>query len=235
MKAWSLWCFSGVVHETWDKHVRKGACLCYQSLVAEWRESRAQDKERGYNYRSSLRVGLFANEKASFPVGRCPAVPISCGLAKAGEKVVGVAGRDQGMRNLTKACILALDEALLVALVFVVLWQVGVRLSPWVIATTVVALGAWIVVLHKIIKNIIRRKQAGGREGMIGRRGKVVKLLAPDGVIRTRGELWKASCTDGSVGIGEEVTVLRVEGLRLVVERRTDTGKNEEVKQIAPD
>ena len=135
------------------------------------------------------------------------------------------------MRNLTKACILVLDEALLVAVVLIVLWQVGVRLSPWIIATTVVMLGVWIVVVFKLIKSIGRRRQVGGREGMIGRPGKVVKPLAPEGVIRIHGELWTALCTDGHAGVDEEVIVVQVEGLRLVVERKKGAGQVKDAGQ----
>ena len=126
------------------------------------------------------------------------------------------------MRNLSKACILVLDEVLVAALVLIVLWQAGVRLSPWVIATTVVVLGGWTLVLHKLIKSIVRRRQVGGREGMIGLVGKVVKPLAPNGVIRIHGELWNASCRDGRVAVDEDVVVTAVEGLKLVVKPRSE-------------
>ncbi|MFC1999704.1 NfeD family protein [Chloroflexota bacterium] len=70
-----------------------------------------------------------------------------------------------------------------------------------------------------------RRKQVCGREGMIGLRGRVVAPLNPEGVIRIQGELWKASCTDDSIGTDEEVVVVEIEGLRLVVKRKNDAGR----------
>ena len=124
------------------------------------------------------------------------------------------------MNNLLKAVVLVLDEALLVGVVLVVLWQLGVDLSPGVIIAVVVVLAIWILVLYRIILSLVRRKQVGGREGMIGLRGKVVTPLAPDGVVKVRGELWKASCRNDNIGSQEEVIVVRVDGLRLLVERK---------------
>ena len=124
------------------------------------------------------------------------------------------------MNNLLKAVVLVLDEALLVGVVLVVLWQLGVDLSPGVIIAVVVVLAIWILVLYRIIVSLVRRKQVGGREGMIGLQGKVVTPLAPDGVVKVRGELWKASCPDDDIGSQEEVIVVGIEGLRLRVKRK---------------
>ena len=124
------------------------------------------------------------------------------------------------MRNLSKALLLVLDEALLVAVVLVVLWKLGVHLSPGVIIAVVFVLGIWIFVLYRLITSLVRRKQVGGREGMIGLRGKVVKPLNPQGVVKVRGELWKASSTEGSISTDEEVIIVGMEGLRLLVERK---------------
>ncbi|MBL7119176.1 MAG: hypothetical protein ISS53_00670 [Dehalococcoidia bacterium] len=119
-----------------------------------------------------------------------------------------------------KAVVLVLDEALLVGVVLVVLWQLGVDLSPGVVIAVVVVLAIWILVLYRIILSLVRRKQVGGREGMIGLQAKVVTPLNPEGLVKVRGELWKASCADGSIGSQEEVIVVRIDGLRLLVERK---------------
>ena len=124
------------------------------------------------------------------------------------------------MRNLSKALLLVLDEALLVAVVLVVLWELGVDLSPGLIIAVALVLGIWIFVLYRVIMSLVRRKQVGGREGMIGLRGKVVKPLNPQGVVKVRAELWKASSTEGSISTDEEVIIVGMEGLRLLVERK---------------
>ncbi len=65
-----------------------------------------------------------------------------------------------------------------------------------------------------------RRKPETGREEMVGLKGKVVQPLEPEGMIRIRGELWKARSRDGEkIPAGEEVKVVGVEGLMLIVVR----------------
>ena len=59
-------------------------------------------------------------------------------------------------------------------------------------------------------------KQVTDREGIIGLLGKVVEPLTPTGVTIVKGERWKAKSI-GSVGIGENVEVVEVEGLTLMV------------------
>lgn len=66
-----------------------------------------------------------------------------------------------------------------------------------------------------------RKKKPGtGREEMMGMKGKVIQTLEPEGMIRIRGELWKAKSKNGEkIPAGEEVEVVGVEGLMLIVVR----------------
>lgn len=65
-----------------------------------------------------------------------------------------------------------------------------------------------------------RRKPETGREELIGEIGTVVEDLSPEGLIKVRGELWKAVSKDGStVKVGEKVKVVDVKGLTLIVEK----------------
>ena len=65
-----------------------------------------------------------------------------------------------------------------------------------------------------------RRKPETGREELIGEVGKVIEDLNPEGVIKVRGELWKAVSKDGStIKVGERVRILEVRGLTLIVEK----------------
>jgi membrane-bound serine protease (ClpP class) len=63
-----------------------------------------------------------------------------------------------------------------------------------------------------------RKPVATGAEGMIGLEGVAVEDLNLSGLVRVRGELWKA-VADRPVKAGERVRVRRVEGLSLEVER----------------
>ncbi|USG99199.1 nodulation protein NfeD [Thermococcus argininiproducens] len=74
-----------------------------------------------------------------------------------------------------------------------------------------------------------RRKAQTGKEEMIGLSGEVVEPLAPEGMVRIRGELWKAKSKDGTtINIGEKVKVVEMEGLKLIVVREKEKYSKEE-------
>jgi len=74
-----------------------------------------------------------------------------------------------------------------------------------------------------------RRKAQTGKEEMIGLIGEVVEPLSPEGMIRARGELWRAKSKDGkSIGIGEKVRIVGMEGLKLIVVREKEKYPKEE-------
>src|SRR4030042_4039344 len=116
------------------------------------------------------------------------------------------------MKNLLKAVLLILDEALLVALVFFILWKIGWPLSPLVIITVIVLMAVVIFVLYRISVSLLRRDLVGAREGMIGLQGMVVKPLVPEGIIKVHGELWKAKSINGdTINSQEEVIIVDIE------------------------
>jgi len=121
--------------------------------------------------------------------------------------------------------VLLADEIAVIALVFFVLWQVGVDLSPGIIAAVVILLGILVYVLFRFIAPTMKKKPATGREGMIGLEGRGVTPLTGDGLIRVHGELWKAYTPDNTgVAVDEVVIVTDVDGLRLRVRRKPDIG-----------
>ena len=65
----------------------------------------------------------------------------------------------------------------------------------------------------------LKRKLVAGLPGMVGSRGKAVSLLAPGGFVRIKGELWEATSESGKISIGEEVTVMGQDGLKLIVHK----------------
>ena len=62
-----------------------------------------------------------------------------------------------------------------------------------------------------------RRRPQIGIEALPGAQALVVIPCRPDGQVRIAGELWQARCEQGA-DRGETVTVVRVDGLTLVVE-----------------
>ncbi|MBI4330882.1 MAG: nodulation protein NfeD [Chloroflexi bacterium] len=90
-------------------------------------------------------------------------------------------------------------------------------ISPWTIGLVVGAFSLAIVFIIFAVVRTQRRKQQTGREGMIGKTGKVRAALDPRGTIFLHGELWEAESSIGRVEPGEEVKVTGIEGLKLRV------------------
>ncbi len=64
-----------------------------------------------------------------------------------------------------------------------------------------------------------RRKVVTGAEGLLGSLGEARTVLDPSGMVLVQGELWKATSEDGTIDVGEQVVVTRIDGLKLTVKR----------------
>jgi membrane-bound serine protease (ClpP class) len=88
----------------------------------------------------------------------------------------------------------------------------------------VVGTGAGLAAVFSIVVGIALRARrlpvAVGSGTLIGRTGEVRRALAPQGTVQAAGELWSAESEDGSaVEEGERVTIVRVDGVRLIVRK----------------
>jgi membrane protein implicated in regulation of membrane protease activity len=79
-------------------------------------------------------------------------------------------------------------------------------------------------VLYPFFRHSYASRAMTGVETLIGRHGRVLKALAPDGMIRVQAETWKASLLDSTqpAAIGETVEVMAIRGLTLVVRRLSE-------------
>ena len=113
--------------------------------------------------------------------------------------------------------VLLLDEAVALGLVLLVLWFFRISISlPFVIVIALV-LGIFAFITHKVIIPSFHKKKVTGSEGMIGLECEVIEPLMPVGVIRTKGEYWKAKAVGENIAVGEEVEILELAGLTLMV------------------
>jgi membrane-bound serine protease (ClpP class) len=97
----------------------------------------------------------------------------------------------------------------------------GLFVNRGVILATGVGLATLLLGVGTLIARSQRRPVAAGREAMIGAVAVVRRRLAPRGKVTVMGELWDAVARDGgTVEEGTEVSVLEVEGMRLVVAPR---------------
>jgi len=112
-----------------------------------------------------------------------------------------------------------LEEA---AVVVVVLWglpKLGIRIPLAGLIALMAALAAYAVITYRMGSRALRRKTVAGLTDMVGSKGKVVTPLDLEGLVRIKGELWKSKSVDERIDAGEEVIVVKQDGLKLIVRR----------------
>ena len=120
-----------------------------------------------------------------------------------------------------KVLVLLLDEAAVVALVFIILWALDIKIPLPVVIPVALALGALVFIIHKAVIPTFHKKRLTGSEGMVGLKGEVTQSLTPIGTVRVGSEYWKAKSVADNIAVGEEVEILGLEGLTLKVKRKS--------------
>ena len=110
-----------------------------------------------------------------------------------------------------------LEEAAIVAIVLWGLPRLDIEIPLAGLIALMVAWGAYSVITYRRGSRALRRKPLDGLPDMVGSQGEVVSPLAPEGLVRIKGELWQAESASGRIDTGEEVTVVRQDRLKLVV------------------
>ncbi|MBA7481153.1 hypothetical protein ES707_16623 [subsurface metagenome] len=114
-----------------------------------------------------------------------------------------------------------LEEAALAAGVLWGLPKLGIQIPLWILIIVMLAWGAYTVITYRMGSRALRRKPVHGLTAMLGSEGKVVSPLAPEGMVRIKGELWRAKSASGRMDTGEAITVVRQDGLKLIVRKRS--------------
>jgi len=97
--------------------------------------------------------------------------------------------------------------------------------EPWIEVAGNLAKGAAIVllalfaILIVLARRAMKKPVTVGREAMVGQVGVATTDIAPDGTVKLKGELWRAT-SETRILKGEEVVVKDVKGLVLIVEKR---------------
>ena len=97
----------------------------------------------------------------------------------------------------------------------------GVHVDTGLVIGVVVGFTAFAVFVIGAIIRGQRRRKATGAEGMIGTIAIAKTPLDPAGTVLAQGELWTAASEGGRVAPGEEVTITKVEGLKLWVTKKS--------------
>ena len=123
-----------------------------------------------------------------------------------------------------------LEEAALVVIVRWDLPEIGIHIPlPGLIALMVVW-GVYSVITYRIGSQALKKKPLIGLPDMVGGKGEVVSPLAPEGLVRIKGELWIAKSASGEMKPGEEVIVVRRDRLKLVVRASSATSDLDKTK-----
>jgi len=113
-----------------------------------------------------------------------------------------------------------IDDALVLALVFVGLWYFHVKITWTIILVIALAIIGFVFIMHKAVIPSLRRRRVTGREGMIGMTGRVTQPLEPNGMVLIKGEYWQAKSAEGKIEIGEHVEVVGIDGLEVEVRKK---------------
>jgi membrane-bound serine protease (ClpP class) len=99
------------------------------------------------------------------------------------------------------------------------------EVNRFLIAGVAILIAAFVIFMVGAVVRGQRRRVTTGAEGLLGRVAVAKTSLAPKGTVLVDGELWKAEVDTGKVAPGEEVTVTKVEGLKLLVTQRKSKGR----------
>jgi len=98
------------------------------------------------------------------------------------------------------------------------------EINRGLIAGLGVTVAAFFVFVAVSVVRSHRRRQPTGREAMVGIVAVARTSLDPAGTVLAHGELWQATMDEGMVEPGEEVTITKVDGLKLKVTRKDKEG-----------
>lgn len=100
------------------------------------------------------------------------------------------------------------------------------RVDPRLITAVVLIIGGFMALAVTKIIAIHKRQPSTGREALVGEQAVVRVALKPEGMVLFKGELWKAVSDNGRIDPGEEVTITRVDGLKVyVTKKKEEAGK----------
>ncbi len=101
--------------------------------------------------------------------------------------------------------------------------SIGLQIPPVTIIGIIAVIGAFVVILGALLAKDFRRKKHLGREGLIGETGIAKTRIEKSGKVFIHGELWDARTIEESIQEGSLVEVSKVEGLKLVVRKKTNS------------
>ena len=90
----------------------------------------------------------------------------------------------------------------------------------WLIALVIILVAGFVAFAAFRIAVVYRRQATTGKEDLKGKTAVVRVALDPEGTVLYQGELWAAISNSGKIEPGEEVTIAKIDGLRLTVTKK---------------
>jgi len=96
------------------------------------------------------------------------------------------------------------------------------QVNPWLVGSiAVIITGVFTFILTRVIK-AHRNQATTGWEELVGKPAVVKVALEPEGIVLFRGENWKAVSETGRIEPDEEITINRIDNLKLYVTKKQE-------------
>jgi membrane-bound serine protease (ClpP class) len=93
-------------------------------------------------------------------------------------------------------------------------------IDTWVLIVIIIAVVVFLYIAIVWGIRAHKKKVEAGKEGLVGETAVVEVALDPRGIVLVEGERWTAIVDKGRVEPEEEVTITKVDGLKLMVTRK---------------
>lgn len=109
------------------------------------------------------------------------------------------------------------EEAAIAAAVLWGLPLLGVHIPLWGLLVIMAVWAGYSAFTHRLGSRALNQEHVIGLQHMLGTTGEAVSALAPEGMVRIKGELWIAQAAEGEIKPGRRVVVVGQERLKLIV------------------
>ena len=113
-----------------------------------------------------------------------------------------------------------IEEIGIAALLLWILPMFGVQVPPWIVAAVLACFAVYSYIMYRVGHPTVLYGGVTGLDSMVGSAGTVETVQQQEIYVRVQGELWKASCPDGVLQVGDEVIVTAIDGLSLTVRKK---------------
>lgn len=123
------------------------------------------------------------------------------------------------LKTLVAVLVSLIDDLLIAIVLLWLLPRLRVKIPLPLFITILAVWMTYAVLTFRFGRRIFSREPLKGLSSMIGTEGYAVNPLSPEGMVKIRGELWRATSMDDDIEIGSRVCVVGQEGLKLIVKK----------------